>query len=78
MKVNLTSEIKYHLYDNDKMSQSSLNKISSKESKKGGIKETSPADPTRRLSVIKETTEEIIDKTSPAKITKITEQKKDK
>ena len=81
--MKVASENKYHLYDNDKTSQISFNKHSNgSEQKKGEVKDSSPADPTRiihrRLSVIKESTEEINDKGSPVKIKKITEQKQDK
>lgn len=82
--MKVASENKYHLYDNDKTSQISFNKHSNgSEQKKGEVKDSSTADPTRpdhrrRLSVIKESTEEINDKGSPVKIKKITEQKQDK
>lgn len=81
MKVG--SENKYHLYDNDKTSQISFNKHPSdnfeaeRKSNKNEVQTSGLTDPRRRLSVIKESTEEINDKGSPVKIKKITEQKKE-
>ena len=80
--MKVASETKYHLYDNDKTSQISLKHIggenfeADRKVKKGEVMAKSPADPRRRLSVIKESTEEV--NPTPVKINKITEQKKEK